>query len=194
MLTSISPLGERARGNRWWLTVTLLAAGTTAGGAALGAVLGTVGQLLPGTGEDEVRLLVMAMAGVGAAAWDLAGRPFPVRRQVNEDWLSFFRPWVYGLGYGLQLGAAVPTVVSTALVPMFMLAALLTGDPRVGLAIGMAFGLVRGLTVTMNRRVRTVDDLRTLHRRLELAGDRVRRLGALAAGLLAGAAVLGLAV
>ena len=165
MLTSISPLGERARGNRWWLTVSWLTAGTALGGAALGAVLGRLGQVLPGTGDEEARLAAMTLAGIAAAAWDMTGRRFPVHRQVNEDWLSAFRPWVYGVGYGLQLGAAVPTVVNTALVPMVMLAALLTGDTRSGLVIGAVFGTVRGLAVTMSHRVRTADDLRRLHRR-----------------------------
>ena len=192
MLTSISPLGERARGNRWWLTLGWMTAGTVLGGAALGAPLGKLGQILPGTADAEWRLVAMALAGMAAAAWDLTGRRFPVRRQVNEDWLSTFRPWVYGLGYGLQLGAAVPTVVNTALVPMLMLAALLTGDTTNGLAIGAVFGTVRGLAVTMSHRVRTPDDLRRLHRRLDGASDRVRLLGSLAAALLAGAAAFGL--
>ena len=163
MLTSISPLGERAR-------------------------------VLPVAADEDVRFAAMTLAGFGAAAWDLSGRRFPVRRQVNEDWLTAFRPWVYGVGYGLQLGAAFPTVVNTALVPMFMLAALLADDATSGLVIGAVFGTVRGLSVTVSRRVRTADDLRRLHRRLDGAADRVRLLGALASVLLAGAAALGLVV
>ena len=45
MLTSISPLGERARGNRWWQTVWWLVLGAVLGGAALGAALGALGAL-----------------------------------------------------------------------------------------------------------------------------------------------------
>jgi len=185
MLTSISPLGERARGNRWSLTVTWLVMGTLAGGAALGIVLGFVGRALPVTVGESWRLSALALAGVAAAVWDLKVRRFPVRRQVNEDWLSAFRPWVYGWGYGLQLGAAVVTAVNTALVFMFMLAALLTRDPVSGLLVGAAFGAARGLTVTLNRRVRSAADLGSLHRRLDNLAPRARHLGVLAAALLA---------
>ena len=192
MLTSISPLGERARANRWSLTVTWLVMGTLVGGASLGAVLGALGRSLPVTLDEGWRLSALALAGIAAAVWDLKVRRFPVRRQVNEDWLSAFRPWVYGLGYGLQLGAAVVTAVNTALIPMFMLAALLTRDPASGLLIGAAFGAMRGLTVTLNRRVRNAADLRRLHHRLDNLAHSARRLGALAAALLATASAVAL--
>ena len=184
MLTSISPLGERARGNRWWFTVAWLTVGTLLGGAAIGAILGTLGRLAPAAGA-EWRLAVMTLVGFTAAAWDLAGRRFPGRRQVNEDWLVAFRPWVYGMGYGLQLGTGVATVVNTALVPVVMVAALLTGDTVKGLALGSVFGAVRGLGVMLSGGVRTVDDLRRLHRRLDGMAEQVRRLGALVAAVLA---------
>ncbi len=193
MLTSISPLGERARGNRWWVTVGWLTAGAMVGGAALGVVLGKLGQALPGTADDDWRLMVLAAAGVGGAVWDLAGYRFP-GRQVNEDWLSAFRSWVYGMGFGLQLGAPPATVVNTALVPIFILAALLVDDTVNGLVIGAAFGAVRGLSATMSRGVRTTDELRRLHRRLDGFADRVRRLGAAVAAVLAGAAIVNLVV
>lgn len=185
MLTSINPLGERARGNRWSLTVTWLVMGTLVGGASLGAVLSAVGRALPVTVDENWRLSALALAGAAAAVWDLKARRFPIRRQVNEDWLSAFRPWVYGWGYGLQLGAAIVTAVNTALVPMFMLAALLTRDPVNGMLVGAAFGAARGLTVTLNRRVRNAADLARLHRRLDNRSHDARRLGALAAALLA---------
>ena len=192
MLTSISPLGERARGNRWSVTVTWLVAGTLVGGAALGAVLGVVGWALPGTLDEASRLSALALAGLVAAVWDLKVRRFPVHRQVNEDWLSAFRPWVYGSGYGLQLGAGIVTAVNTALVPMFMLATLLTRDPVSGMLVGAAFGAARGLTVTLNRRVRNAADLARLHHRLDNLAPRARLLGALAAVLLAAAAAVAL--
>ena len=71
MLTSISPLGERARGNRWSLTVTWLVAGTLVGGASLGAVLGAAGRAVPVTLDESWRLSALALAGVVAAVWDL---------------------------------------------------------------------------------------------------------------------------
>jgi len=192
MLTSISPLGERARGNRWWLTVGWLSLGAVAGGAVVGVALGAAGQSLAGALSDGTRLAVLAGAGAAAAAWDMSGRGLPGRRQVNEDWLVAYRSWVYGAGFGLQLGAAVVTVVNTALVPLFMLAALLSGEAAAGLAIGAAFGAARGGSMVLSSRVRTTDDLRRLHRRLDFHADRARRLGAGAAAGLGCAAAASL--
>ena len=192
MLTSISPLGERARGNRWWLTVWWLVLGAVLGGAAVGAALGALGQALVGSSGDGVRLGVLAGACAAAAAWDMTGRRLPGRRQVNEDWLVAYRSWAYGAGFGLQLGAAAATVVNTALVPLFMLAALLTGEITAGLVIGAAFGTARGATMALSSRVRTPDDLRRLHRRLDLWADRARGLGAGVAAVLGGAAAASL--
>ena len=192
MLTSISPLGERARGNRWSVTVLWLGVGSVVGGAAVGAALGALGQISVAGVDSNVRLVLLAVACVGAAAWDLSGRRLPGRRQVNEDWLVAYRSWVYGAGFGVQLGAAVATVVNTALVPLFMLAALLAGEMTAGLLMGTAFGAVRGASLVLGRRVRTPDDLRHLHRRLDQHADRVRRIGAGVAVALAGAAAAGL--
>lgn len=192
MLTSISPLGERARGNRWSLTVLWLCLGAVGGGAAVGAALGALGRALIAGVDSAARLVVLAAACAAAAVWDLSGRRLPGRRQVNEDWLVAYRSWVYGAGFGLQLGAAVATVVNTALVPLFMLAALVSGEVAAGLAMGAAFGAVRGASLVLGRRVRTPDDLRRLHRGLDRHADRVRRAGAGVAAALSGAAAAGL--
>ena len=192
MLTSISPLGERARGNRWSLTVLWLGVGAVGGGAAVGAVLGALGRASTAGLDSRSQLLVLAGACAAAAAWDLSGRRFPGRRQVNEDWLVAYRSWVYGTGFGLQLGAGVATVVNTALVPLFMLAALLAGEVTAGLAMGAAFGAARAASLVLGHRVRTPDDLRRLHRRLDRHADRVRRVGAGIAAALGGASAAGL--
>lgn len=192
MLTSISPLGERARGNTWWLTLGWLTLGAVSGGAILGGLLGTFGQLLP-VAPGDWQLVAPAVSGIAAAGWDLAGRRFPVRRQVNEDWLSAFRRWVYGFGYGIQLGIAPMTVVSTGLVPLLMLTMFIGVDPRAGLVMGVLFGGTRALSLAVNRRVRTADDLRRLHRRMDQLAEPARIMGGAAAGLLAGASLLVLA-
>jgi hypothetical protein len=190
MLTSISPLGERARGNRWSLTVVWLTLGSVCGGAAVGAVLGGLGQALTGALDGRVRLVLLAVAGVVAAAWDFSGRRLPGGRQVNEDWLVAYRSWVYGTGFGVQLGAAVATVVNTALVPLFMLAALLSGSPAGAALIGVAFGAARGASLTIVRRVRTTRDLQELHGRLDRYSDRARHFGAGVSASLGGAAAI----
>ncbi len=192
MLTSISPLGERARGNRWSLTVLWLVVGAAGGGAALGAALGALGQAALGAASSGARLGLLATGCAAAAAWDLSGRRLPGHRQVNEDWLVAYRSWVYGAGFGLQLGAAVATVVNTALVPLFMLAALLAGDAATGLVIGTAFGATRGASLIMGRRIRTPDDLRRLHRRIDQSADRIRWSGAALAAALGTVGLLAL--
>ena len=61
-----------------------------------------------------------------------------------------------------------------------------------GLMIGAAFGAARGASMVLSSRVRTTDDLRRLHRRLDLHADRARRLGAGAAAGLGCAAAASL--
>jgi MFS family permease len=180
MLGSITPLGERSRGRRWGITVTAFAIGATGAGAALGAVLGAAGSL---AGLSRV-------AGVGALAAAIAvavvvdaapglRAPGP-RRQVNEEWLHRYRGWVYGAGFGVQLGLGVTTIVSTAAVYATGAAAFLAGSPAAGALVGGAFGAARAATMLPSRRVREPRGLAVLDRRLE-AWERPARLAAVAA-------------
>jgi len=67
---------------------------------------------------------------------------WPVHRQVDDGWLPRYRGWVYGAGFGLQLGLGVVTIVTTAAVPAVWLLALLTASPSHGAAVGLAFQVV----------------------------------------------------
>jgi hypothetical protein len=165
MLASITPLGERGRSNRWGTTVVAHLLGTTAPAALQGAVLGAVGQLLPlGT---TARMFLVAGAAAGAVALDLARvRPPGFRRQVAESWLDEYRGWVYGGGYGLQLGLGWATIVPTWLVWAALTGMLLVGSAASGLVVGVAFGLGRGLPVLATARVLDGRGLSDLHRRL----------------------------
>ena len=109
MLTSITPLGERGRGQRYAVTMTAYVVGCLLGGATTGLLLGSLGALLPA-------LPVLLLAGtvcLAAALADLRGVRIG-RRQVDEDWLTRYRGWVYGAGFGYQLGLGVVTVVTSA--------------------------------------------------------------------------------
>ena len=101
MLASITPLGERGRNGHWSVTVVAFAVGATAAGAALGAALAALGQLLvPGPAGVRWRLVVLAAALLAAIALDLGSRAVPgPHRQVNERSLDEYRGWVYGLGF-----------------------------------------------------------------------------------------------
>jgi sulfite exporter TauE/SafE len=172
MLASITPLGERGRGSTWGVTISAFVAGATTAGAVAGAAIGALGRDLFGGGGVHARLGVLAIAMLVALALDArpGGAPGP-RRQVNERWLDEFRGWVYGLGFGAQLGVGVTTVVSSAATYAAMLAALLSGGALRGALVLGSFGAVRGLTPLVAAGVRRPDQLIALHARL----DRLRR-------------------
>src|SRR4051794_34970374 len=125
MLGSITPLGERGRGRAWGRTVVALILGGAAGGAAIGAAAGAVGAAavaLTGVGV-EARLWILAAALLAACIAGLAGGVPTPHREVNEGWLTLYRAWVYGLGFGVQLGSGVATIVTTAAVYAVIVAA-----------------------------------------------------------------------
>ena len=169
MLSTITPFGERGRGHRYAATCTWFVLGATAGGLVLGAVAAGLAVLVAASGASglavgEVGLVAALVAAVSDAG--LAGARLPVHfRQVNERWLDAYRPWVYGSGFGFQIGCGLATYITTAAVYLTVVLAALTADPAVALVVGTAFGLVRGLAVTLTRHVRTPMELRAFHLR-----------------------------
>lgn len=151
MLGSITPLGERGRNRRWGITVTTYVIGSVLGGVAIGGSLGWLGAAA-GVGDVSVavRLGALAVAVAVGIALDLglAGLRLPtVHRQVNEDWMVRYRSWVYGLGFGVQLGLGVVTIVTTSAIYAMLLAAALSGSAATGMLIGGVFGFVRAAIV-----------------------------------------------
>ncbi len=188
MLASITPLGERGRNATWGPTVTAFTLGTIAAGAALGAALGELGAIIvPASAGARARVLVLAVAIAVAVALDSLPRTVPgPHRQVNERWLDEYRGWVYGLGYGAQLGVAVATVVSSAGTYVALIAAFLAARPSAGALIMGCFGAIRGLTLLAGARIRTPAQLLSLHLALGRWRLRVRwgGVGVLSAILL----------
>lgn len=190
MLTSITPLGERGRGQRWWLTASALTIGHLLGGALLGVLMALMGSLvdlglglglgLAGSPSTSAQVVVLAFAVLLAAGFDLSGRSLPGRRQVDETWLTTYRGWVYGLGFGLQLGLGFVTVVNTALFLAVVAAGVVAGtsSPLAAVGIGVGYAAVRAALAVANARVRTIEQLKGLHRRLDAADGRVRIGGA----------------
>ena len=170
MLASITPLGERGRGQRWWLTVTAHVLGSTLGGAAIGAVMGLIGMLIErAVGMTALTVLVAAVAVLGVlgdGVWNKPLLPSP-HRQVNEDWLDSFRGWVYGVGFGFQLGLGVTTIITSGAVHVMLAAAALTASPALGAVVGGVFGLARGLTVLAMAGVDQPTALITRHRHMQ---------------------------
>jgi hypothetical protein len=115
------------------------------------------------------------------------------QRQVDEQWLGRYRGWVYGLGFGAQLGFGVVTIITSATVYAVVLVALWSGELPVGLVLGGAFGLVRALPVLATRRAQEPASLRRLLARVDRWARPVEHVavGSLSA---AGVAVAAIAV
>lgn len=194
MLASITPLGERSRNQRWGITTFAHAVGGLAGGAAVGVLLAVAGLALPLAGSWRLLAFAALLAACAAADLRIGGLAPPThRRQVDHLWLRRYRGWVYGAGFGAQLGAGFLTIVTSAVVYATFAGALLSGSPTLGAIVGATFGLARGLTPLLARGVDTPAKLRDFHRRL------VRHSGAasivtITAQLALAACVLGLAL
>jgi hypothetical protein len=67
------------------------------------------------------------------------------RRQVDEQWLTRYRGWVYGVGFGAQLGFGLVTIITSASTYAVVLLAALTGHLGAGLLVGATFGVVRAV-------------------------------------------------
>ncbi|MDH3753662.1 MAG: hypothetical protein OEU32_07295 [Acidimicrobiia bacterium] len=177
MLSSIHPLGERGRHNRFGVTAGAHVVGSAVGGALVGLTAGSIGSLVSlALDPAEERLAVIAVAAVLlATALDGTGVSVPsTRRQVDERWLGRYRGTVYGAGYGFQLGAGIATVVTTWSVPLWIVLAGVTTSPAAGGVIGACFGLARGAAILLVGNVRTPERLRSFHRSLADRGSVVR--------------------
>ncbi len=196
MLTSITPLGERGRRRRWELTTAWYVMGSTAGGAAVGALAGVLALAVSATDHtsagSRMLLVVGALACAVAALSDARGvRPPSWQRQVDETWLQRYRGWVVGGGFGVQLGFGVVTIVTSASVYAALALAVLTGSFWSAVAIGTTFGLVRALPLLAVHRVGSAEALASLYRRVSAIAPRARAstVAVLAGGAIALAAV-----
>jgi hypothetical protein len=165
MLSSINPLGERARGQRFWLTTLWYVAGSILGGLAVGALGGLLGSALP---PGRWRLGVALVVVAGGAVLELVDQVPPSwHRQVDENWLTRYRGWVYGLGFGMQLGFGVATIVTSASVYTTVAITILSGSWSTGALVGGVFGLVRSSPIVSVFRAVDPARLRSVMRRLQ---------------------------
>jgi hypothetical protein len=178
MLSSITPFGERARGHRYYATSAWFVAGAAVGGATLGAggaalaALVALGRPSPDAVAGAGAALALMAAAVDAGCF---GEVLPViRRQVDDAWLAKYRPWLYGAGFGWQIGVGFATYVMTAAVPLVVALGALTGSVPAAVVLGALFGTARGLTVFLTAPARTPARLRALHAWVDAAGPAVR--------------------
>jgi MFS family permease len=166
MLASLTPIAERARGSSWRRTVTAFAIGAVAAGTLGGTLLGAVGSTLPGSGWRAPAVLAVLLVALIVDATPLRRRMPLTKRQVNEDWMTRYRGWVYGFGFGAQLGLGFITLVACAAIYATFAIELLSGSILAGAAIGAVFGATKASTLLPTRLARDSDSLLTLHRRL----------------------------
>ena len=142
--------------------------------------------------SGEATAIGAAAIGAAAAAVDggVLGLRLPTsRRQVDPGWLGAYRGWVYGAGYGLQLGMGVTTIMSTALVPAAFALASLTSSAPAGAAVGAAFGLFRALPLLKGRRLTDAGQLRSFHQQMASADGIAGRAATATAVLISAVAV-----
>ena len=190
MVTALNPMSERARGHRYGATVTWYVVGALGGGAVLG-----LGCAVCALAVAHLHLRAATVAAVvllaALAAWvsdsDLVGWSLPLHpRQVNEEWITRYRRWIYAAGFGAQIGTGFATYIMSAVVYLAAALAVMTGAPGGAFAVCVTFGLVRGLGILCGVSADGPERLRAVHRRLD------RHAGAsLLACLLAEVVVVG---
>jgi MFS family permease len=194
MVSALNPMAERGRGHRYWLTAAWYLVGAVAGGGLLGAGCAVLAAGVSALGLGwHVRALLAAAAALVCwlsdgtlVRWSLPIHP----RQVNERWIGRYRRWIYAAGFGVQIGTGFATYVMSATVYLTAGLAASTGSPRLALAVGIAFGAVRGLGVCCGALARTPDRLRAVLVRLDATAAASLR-ACVAAEIAAAAVALG---
>jgi hypothetical protein len=180
MLSSLTPLAERGRGHRYGTTAAWFIVGGWLGGCALGlsAALFALGVRALAPSDDAVLVVAGAAALIALMSdLELFGLRLPIHhRQVNERWLDQFRPWVYGLGFGFQIGMGLATYIMTAALYLLLVLAALSQSVVIAVVLGAAFGLIRGFAVLLGRAIRDPESLRSFHRRFSAIGPQIRLL------------------
>jgi hypothetical protein len=179
MLSQLNPVAERSRGQRFRVTATWFVVGSVLGGVTLGAGMLALAAIVDAIGVSATATFgAVAVIALVCAAIDARLLPFAppfIRRQVNEYWLPRYRGWVYGLGFGWQIGTGVTTYVMTSAVFAMVLVGGLSADPLVAFGAAILFSLVRGVAVFATDRCLTFDALAAFHRRFDAVGIVVRR-------------------
>jgi hypothetical protein len=196
MLSSITPMTEAGRGNRFSVTARWFVLGGIVGGLSLGVLAaGGAALLAQADLSDHIRWGVGAVVAIATASIDLGvfGIELPIfKRQVNDAWLRRYRGWVYGAGFGWQIGFGVATYIMTAGVFLTIGLAILGASPASAVAIGAMFGLARGSAVFIGRSATTPAALAAVHAKLDALGP-TARVAALVVQLVAAVTLAGAA-
>ena len=170
MLSSIHPFGERSRNNSFALTAGAHVVGSTLGGLTLGLLAGllAVASTWVVAADSISRPIALGLLTAAALALELSGRRLPTRiHQVDENWIQAYRGWVYGGGFGYELGFGLSTIITTGLVHVMVAAMVFSGSLAASLLLGGTFGLVRGATLLAGAGISSPELLRDFHRRMD---------------------------
>ncbi|MDQ4006353.1 MAG: hypothetical protein M3135_08660, partial [Actinomycetota bacterium] len=169
----ITPVEHGGRRSRWAVTLALHVVGAAIAAAALGAALGAAGSLLGAPWGRAGAGIVAAIAGAYALG-ELSGIRLPVpelRRQVPEWWRSVFSAGPAAFLYGLGLGIGFLTYLRHGTLVAVAAAAAVLGDPLLGVALVMPFGVARSVVVASVWRATSEDGAGAI-------GTSIERLGA----------------
>jgi hypothetical protein len=178
MLSTITPMAEQSRGHRYGVTATWFILGAGLGGLTLGGIAAALAAGLAALDLSTTAALgagaVLAAVAAAVDAGTFGRKPPFFRRQVDDAWLGTYRAWVYGGGFGWQIGVGLATYIMTAGVVLTALLAVLTTSPAQALLIGVVFGLARGLVVLLGARITSPGALGAVHQRLDALEAPVR--------------------
>src|SRR4051812_29233281 len=194
MLSTVTPMAERGRGHRFWVTAAWFVVGALLGGATLGGLAGVGAAAFGGISTDLALVIAGGAALVGAVvdAGLLGVKPPFFKRQLDDAWLDRYRGWVYGLGFGWQIGVGFATYIMTTAVPVTVAFAVLSGRPAFAFGVGLLFGLVRGSAIAISAPATNTVALARIHRRFAALETPVRQAAVFALAVV-GAVGLGAA-
>jgi hypothetical protein len=195
MLSMLTPFGESGRGSRYPVAATTFIVAAVVGGACLGVLPAAAALAIhaAGLGAAQTSAVVVA-AALLTLAGDTGILPTPrIPRQVNESWFGQYRAWVYGFGYGWQLGAGVTTYAMTTAIYLMLVLAALSGSALTAVAVCAGFGAIRGVTILLGVRLVDPDAIRVLHHRFDRAEPASRAIAIVAQVAVVSVGLTGLA-
>jgi hypothetical protein len=148
MIETIGPAGHSGGRPTTLAACVTFFAGCLAGAVVTFGALAALGAVVHGAGGRVAYLAAAGLALVAAIAEARGTRIAPqVRRQLPEPWRRLMpMPVAAGL-YGVLLGLGFTTFVLTFGVWALAGIAFAVGEPAIGLAIGLAFGIGRAAPV-----------------------------------------------
>ncbi len=149
MVETLAPGGYAGRLRTTLAACLTFSVGALAGGVVTFGGLALLGDAL-GAGGPAALAAAAAVALIAAVGEARGARILPqVRRQVPESWRRRLPVPVAAAGYGVLLGLGFTTFILTFAVWALAGAAVAVGDPVLGVAVGLAFGLGRLLPVVV---------------------------------------------